>query len=212
MTARTVSMGNARSSNKARKHDRYMTPPEAVEALLAAPEAVAALLDCVVIPYRIWEPCCGTGNIVRVLRSHGLRVVASDLVEHGRDFLHTKSMPPRVQAIVTNPPYRLAAQFVRHALQLGVPYVAMLLRLNFVEGVRRADVLDKLSAMYVFANRLPPMHREGWRGKRVTSATTAYAWFVWDKAHRGPTIIQRIRWSVDVPECFPIWTMKEAAE
>jgi|SRR5215472_1081473 len=195
--ARTVSMGNARSSNKARKHDRYMTPPEAIEALI----------QCAYIPSPVWEPCCGTGNIVRVLRDYRFKAVASDLVEHGKDFLRTTRKPRDVEAIVTNPPYKLAAQFVRHALALDVRYVAMLLRLNFIEGTTRADILEKLSRIYVFANRLPPMHREGWRGKRVTTTTTAYAWFVWDKAHRGPTIIQRIRWAVDIQEI-----MQEAAE
>jgi len=184
MTARAVSMGNARATNKARKHDRYMTPPCAVEALLRVQT----------FPQSVWEPCCGSGNIVRVLRKHGYRVTASDIVEHKCDFL--KCTEAKAGAIITNPPYRLASAFVRHALGLGVPYVAMLLRLNFIESAGRADILEggKLARIYVFSNRLPPMHRDGWKGKRVNSATTAYAWFVWSSRHVGPTIVQRIRW------------------
>jgi ParB/Sulfiredoxin domain len=33
----------------------------------------------------------------------------------------------------------------------------------------------------------------GWTGPRASSAT-AYAWFVWDRAHSGPTVVHRISW------------------
>jgi hypothetical protein len=46
-----------------------------------------------------------------------------------------------VGAIVTNPPYKLADQFVEHALTL-CPRVIMLLRLAFLESRRRSDLID----------------------------------------------------------------------
>ena len=47
------------------------------------------------LPQTIWEPACGPGAIVRVLRDAGHRVIATDLVDYrspdqdhaGRDFL-----------------------------------------------------------------------------------------------------------------------------
>jgi hypothetical protein len=176
-------MGNARGTFATRGHDVYETPAVAVEALLRAER----------LPPHIWEPCCGSGCIVNVLRRHGHRVTSSDLIGDGIDFLKERHAPDGVGAIVTNPPYKLAAKFVRHGLEL-VPMVVMLLRLNFLEGVGRADLIDGgyLARVHVFANRLPRMHLVGWTGPR-SSATTAFAWFVWLSSHRGCPRVNRIR-------------------
>ena len=37
------------------------------------------------------------------------------------------------------------------------------------------------------------MHRAGWQGRCAASAI-AFAWFVWDTAHRGDATIRRISW------------------
>jgi hypothetical protein len=59
----------------------------------------------------------------------------------GRDFLHESEMPDAVGAIITNPPYMLAEEFVEHALELS-PLVVMLLRLAFLESERRCHLLE----------------------------------------------------------------------
>jgi hypothetical protein len=174
--------------------DRYDTPPCAVHALLAVER----------LPPRIWEPACGTGNIVRVLRKAGHLVTASDLNDRGcpnsrvADFLDagTRRLSRHCDAIVTNPPFALAQQFITVALE-RVRLVVMLLRLAFIESVRRAPLLDSggpLARVHVFANRLPMMHRDGWKGRKASSAI-AFAWFVFDRAHSGPATIDRIRWA-----------------
>ena len=101
------------------------------------------------IPGCVWEPACGPGAIVRVLRAHGHHVVATDLVDYdladqeesGWDFLLERQLPIGVEAIVTNPPFKLADAFVAHALDL-CPKVIMLLRFAFLEGKRPAPILD----------------------------------------------------------------------
>ena len=98
--------------------DLYETPPVAVRALLKVER----------IPHSVWEPACGGGSIVRVLEAAGHHVVATDIMT-GINFL--ACWTPCAEAIVTNPPYRLAAQFAAHAIRL-YPYVAMLLRLAFL--------------------------------------------------------------------------------
>jgi hypothetical protein len=145
LTARTVSCGNARGPLSDRGHDVYETPPCAVEALLRAEP----------LPGHIWEPCCGSGRIAEVLRAHGHAVTATDLVADRIDFLMERRAPPGVGAIVTNPPFKLAAEFVRHGLAL----VPMLLRLTFLESEARSDLIDggRLARVLVFANRLPRM-------------------------------------------------------
>ncbi len=184
--------GSGQHSYEARGVDLYQTPAVAVEALLRVET----------LSKKIWEPACGPGAIVKVLRAHGHQVIGSDLFNYGdtthfygRDFLSEK-LPKGCAGIVTNPPYQLAAQFVRHAIKI-CPYVAMLLRLAFLESEGRSDVLDghKPARIHVFKKRLPMMHRviDGveWQGPRASSAI-AFCWIVWDQSYRGPTTIDRI--------------------
>jgi hypothetical protein len=163
---------------------------------------VEALLRVEKLPHRIWEPAAGRGAIVDVLRAHGHDVVATDLVDYGipgqearRDFL-LERLPAGVEAIVTNPPYKNAEQFVAHALDL-CPRVIMLLRLAFMESVRRAHILETghLARVHVFSRRIPMMHRAGWEGRKANSGM-AFAWFCWDRHHAGPTTLNRIDWQI----------------
>ena len=174
-----------------RKDDLYETPAVAVHALLRAED----------LPRHLWEPAAGRGAIVNVLRAAGHLVLASDLVDYGdpthfprRDFLMEHKVPDGCEAIVTNPPFKLADQFARHALEL-CPRVIMLLRLAFYESVRRSDILDSgsLARIWCFRRRLPMMHRDDWAGPKANSGM-AFAWFVFDQTHRGPTQIGRLSW------------------
>src|SRR4249920_1385040 len=95
-----------RHPDSARGNDLYETPEAATRALLRAEP----------LPRTIWEPACGPGAIVRVLREAGHQVIAADLVDYssleqdraGRDFLLERSSPDGVEMIVTNPPFKLA--------------------------------------------------------------------------------------------------------
>lgn len=174
-----------------RRDDCYETPECATRALLAVEQ----------LPELIWEPACGRGAIVNVLRAAGHKVLASDLVDYGLpdsesriDFLMERARPS-VGAIVSNPPYKLAGEFVAHALTL-CPRVVMLLRLAFLESTRRTAILESgsLARVHIFRNRLPTMHRDGWTGPRASSAIP-FAWFVWCRDHRGATELHRISWS-----------------
>jgi hypothetical protein len=182
-----------RSPLSERRGDCYDTPPVAVLALVR----VETFLQQ---PRRILEPCCGHGNIVCVLREAGHDVVATDLNDRGCpestsciDFL----LPgPRIEcdAIVTNPPFVLAEEFVATALERA-PVVMMLLRLAFYESERRSEILENcgLARIHVFRKRLPMMHREGWEGLKGNSGM-AFAWFVWERGYAGPTLLDRISW------------------
>jgi hypothetical protein len=185
-------------SYKERGDDCYETPACAVEALLRVES----------LPHIVWDPACGPGAIVQVLGDHGHTVFASDIVDYGckgvktsawtTDFLQFRgggSIGMFRAPIITNPPYQLAEEFVRHALELGSPLVIMLLRLAFLESVRRTDILEHsgLARIHVFRNRLPMMHRKDWAGPKSSSAMP-FAWFVWERGYTGPTTIDRISW------------------
>jgi hypothetical protein len=169
--------------------DLYETPDVAVKALLRVER----------LPYVIWEPAAGRGAIVRVLRDYGHAVIASDIHDYGEldfvgNFLSETKSPAGVEAIVSNPPFRWAEQFVAHALEIA-PLVIMLLRLAFLESERRCGILEGrgLSRVHVFRKRLPMMHRDQWAGRKANSGM-AFAWFCWDRDHHGSTVINRISW------------------
>ncbi len=176
-----------------RGDDVYFTPPCATEALLRHIDLPRGLL---------WEPACGDGTgILDVLRAGGHNAIGTDLVDYGRpdcfwhrDFLMESKAPDGCVAIITNPPFKLAEEFVEHALDL-CPRVIMLLRLAFYESERRCTILEfrGLDKILCFRKRLPMMHRKGWEGRKANSGM-AFAWFIWDRHHVGLTTIDRISW------------------
>jgi hypothetical protein len=116
------------------------------------------------------------------------------------DFLTVDRAHPIAKAtdgIVTNPPYYLAGRnspFIARAVEIA-PYVAMLLRIAFLEGAgaERLKLTSSVARVYVASRRLPMMHRDGWDGAKASSAM-AFAWFVWDADHQGPTQLRHFDW------------------
>lgn len=164
-------------------NDFYATEPLATE-LLCEKEKFT----------RIWEPACGQGHISKVLIENGYEVKSTDLVDRGYgvggvDFL--TSNEKWNGDIVTNPPYRYAAEFVLHALEL-IPdgnKVCMFCKISFLEGVNRYTKIfkeNKPKTVYVATKRLHCGRSGDFSncGNMVT-----YAWFVWEKGYVGkPTI------------------------
>jgi hypothetical protein len=180
-------------SHRDRGLDLYETPAVAVDALRRVED----------LPSQIWEPAAGRGAIVRVLRAAGYVVTASDIVHYDfaldfeADFLKVTKAPPGVEMILTNPPFMHATEFVERALEL-CPRVIILARLAFLESRRRCGILDTgmLAAVHVFIERPPMIHRDGWTGRRASSAIP-FAWFSFWRGHSGPAVIDRISWKHD---------------
>jgi hypothetical protein len=141
----------------------------------------------------IWECACGDGSMTEVLCRTGMRVISSDLYdrgfgEAGHDFLTSNR---RAANIVTNPPFHSAEGFVAQCLKSAEAKFALLLRLAFLEGANRTRTIfhkHPPARVWVFSERIT-FYPKG--AKRAGSGTTAYAWFVWDKARIGPT---ELRW------------------
>jgi len=184
-----LSTGAAAAPISARKNDFYQTPEVATRALLAHQD----------LPPEIWEPACGLGAISRVLSAAGHVVHSTDLVDRGfgvggRDFLMELSAPPGFDCIVTNPPFKLATEFVEHGLQL-CRHVVVLCRLQFIEGRKRDGIMGRCNAVHAFINRVPMMHREeGAPEQKDMSSAIAFAWFVFDREHQGDITLRRIAW------------------
>lgn len=165
-------------------HDAYWTPPWCVEVLLRHLPLIK--------PCHIWEPACGIGNISKTLYRAGYKVASSDLHNHGfgitpHDFL-TCEPPPDLDAIITNPPYELAVEFVTRALALMQPrcgIVAMLLRNEWDCASTRTHLFKHLTLKLVLTKR------PKWAETDVASPRHNFSWFVWNFADLGgpPRII-----------------------
>lgn len=161
--------------------DFYPTPPHATDALMKREKFVGT----------IWEPACGDGAMLDVIRKYH-PAVGTDIVS-GIDFLKENAL--RADNIITNPPYNLAEQFIAHAKNRSTRKIAMLLKLAFLEGRRRyAMFQDKqfpLKTVYVFSKRIT-FHPQKLDDKK-TGGMIAFAWFVWDAEYCGPTTIEWIQ-------------------
>lgn len=158
---------------------------------------------------KVWEPACNRGHMVRPLKEYFGRVHASDIHDYGYefdgqervvDFVFPGSESPCIAAsgldwIITNPPFRLAEQFVRRALELRPRGgVAVLVRIAFLEGIGRYQLLFRDTPPSIVAQFTERVVMVKGRLDPVGSTATAYCWLVWT-ATPGPT---RMVW---IPPC-----------
>lgn len=195
-TFATLGASNHTLHNRADR-DFYATPPEATRKLL----------DVEKFSPRIWECACGTGHISKVLEEHGYEVLDSDIADRPRydgekahcaerDFLSEARRGEGCCDIITNPPYKYAQEFVEQALRLlrEGGKCAFLMRLQFLEGVRRRELFEENppQAVYVFSRRIRCCMNGDFEKYNGVGSATAFAWFVWKKGFKGDTVVRWI--------------------
>lgn len=149
--------------NKAprRAFDVYETPEYAIDALLK----IIPLDD----KKKYLEPCRASGRIYHRLPMGS----AWGEIREGVDYLQTKY--PMVDCIITNPPYSLAQEFVTKALT-EAPVVIMLLRLGFLESMKRnAWWQDNKPSSLLILSKRPSFTEDG------KTDGAGYAWFIWSR-------------------------------
>jgi len=129
----------------------------------------------------IWEPACGKGSMAKALAGWpGVRVRATDKAK-GIDFLSVAHC--HHDAVITNPPYSHAQEFITHALKLTKPHngrVAMLLRIDYDSARSRQHLFGRCRA---FAKKLVLTSRIRWIAGSTGSPSFNHAWFIWDWKH-----------------------------
>lgn len=164
-----------------RADDFYATPAWATRALF---RAVDFDRD---VP--ILDPCCGDGAILDVAAEQNYATIGYELDAHRASLAAQKhprvvcadalSVPWLNVTIATNPPYSLALEFAQRALsESGSRSVAMLLRLNWLAGLRRVEFHRAYPATVLVLPRRPSFVGGG------TDATD-YAWFLWRRGIGG---------------------------
>ncbi len=161
--------------------DDFPTPPWATRALvehILDDKSDLANLTCL-------EPACGAGHMAKVLKEYFKEVQCADAYEYGyadvKDFLSHSYKADTFDWVITNPPFRLAEEFVLRAHKIARRGVAILARTVFLESVGRYDGIFRRLPPTKFAQFVErvPMVRGRLDGKATTA--TGYAWLVWEK-------------------------------
>ena len=161
--------------------DDFPTPPWATRALCEFLRNTinGPPLHCLTVR----EPAANRGCMARPLGEYFDMVVASDVFDYGagypvRDYLFGPA-PRAVDWTITNPPFRLAEQFIERALATSRVGVAVIVRAAFLEGVGR---FDRLFSMHPPAHVLQFTERVVMHKGKLSpkgSTATAYCWIVW---------------------------------
>jgi hypothetical protein len=178
--------------------DFFPTPPWATRALFEHVLYAKTFKD-----QHLWDPACGDGAMVRVLFEYSRHALGSDVHNYGEGFRSHDFLLPfvpwegwRPDWIITNPPFRLAEQFVWHGLEIAERGVAVLVRSVFIESIGRYKNLFKTrqpAVMAQFVERVPMV--KGRLDKAAVTATS-YCWLVWTRRQRA--IATELIW---IPPC-----------
>jgi hypothetical protein len=145
----------------------------------------------------VLDPACGGGVGLSRCREHGLDAIGSDIVDRGcgariHDFL-TEDYPLRANHVISNPPYKLAAEFARKALAIGARDVALLVPLPFLASQRRRTLFTHLPVRHVIVLSKRPSMPPGGGGVEAKGGKEDFCWCVW---HRGQTGAPTILWGM----------------
>lgn len=177
-------------------------PHDSLDDFPTQPWATRALMEHVLFPHMgpmarkdlrsltVWEPAANRGHMAVPLGEYFGRVVRSDIHDYDAgydqcDFLIPGTEPASIAVagadwIITNPPFRLAEQFIERARQIkGWRGTAMIVRTAFLKGVGRYERLFSINPPTIvaqFTERVPMVKG---RLTATGSTATAYCWLVW---------------------------------
>jgi hypothetical protein len=173
-------MSQRDSGYERKERDLYETPSWVTQALIPhVPERVN----------RVWEPAKGNGKMWAALcDARRFREVYGTDINDGRDFFEQDN-PEGFEAIITNPPYVAATEFIHHALNLtgGLTqgFVAMLLRTDFDHANSRRELFE----LGPFAKKVVLTKRIKWFEDSKGQPSFNHAWFIWDWKHQGAPVL-----------------------
>ena len=181
------------------ENDFYATDPKTVDLFLDSCRDITDGFNFGALN-TIWECACGNGNISKELEKYFPKseIISSDLVYRGYgkggvDFLKSKD---NADLIITNPPFSLMNEFITHGLKQTKRYLVLFGKIQTLETVERAEILQKSPLRYVYVHS---KRQATWKdGKSLDpngkkwATTMCLAWFVWDKQYKGEPIVRWI--------------------
>lgn len=178
-------VGSSRNNGNREENDFYPTPSYCVDELLKRETFEG----------NIWECACGEGDMSNVFLKNGFEVYSSDLIDRGcgYDTLDFLNSDLKYDNIITNPPYKIALDFILKAKQSSNKKIAMFLKTVWLESKDRykmfQDAEFPLKTVYQFSKRVS-LYKNGVKMKN--SGMIAYAWYVWDIEYVGKPSIEWI--------------------
>ena len=187
---------------------------EATDFYSTDPDCVKDLLKLEQFGNKVLEPCCGRGNISKVLEEEGYEVTSTDLYDHGYgttgvDLFTYKDIDC---SIITNPPFGIVTEFIEHMLDnlKSGHKMALFLKLQFLEGQDRYKKVfsrKQLKTVYLYTKRVAcyknnEMYQRNEDGtfkldkdgnKMKIPSAVAYAWYVFEADYHGDP---QIKWIV----------------
>ena len=176
-------IGGQSGSNDRVPADYYATPAEVTYALLCTRWAEQYLFSDERAFTTVWEPAAGTGEMAEAMKDRDLPVVATELHDRGYgrtgvNFLHC--FEAEGGAIITNPPFSLAVDFIRHARMFRVPF-ALLLKATFWNAGTRRKLFEDTGPQVIY----PLTWRPAMAPDRGKSATLDFMWTCWGPEPKG---------------------------
>lgn len=168
-------MAGGNSATGRKKDDFYATIDN---------DVTEALLQTFSFGNRVIHECaCGTGEMAEVIKAYGYDVVSTDLVDRGYgqggiDFLTLAQ--PVTPVVITNPPFKVAADFIEHGMgELQLAGMALLLKSTYFHAIKRKPLFDRFPPVVV----APLLWRPDFSGQG--SPTMEFSWFIWKRGFKG---------------------------
>ena len=140
--------------------DDFPTPPWATRALMEyiINDNSLKKLSCL-------EPACNSGHMSKVLETYFKEVESSDICDYGyghvRDFLGHSYEKKSFDWVITNPPFRLAEDFLYQATEIASTGVGLLARTVFLESVGQYERIFRDNPPTIFAQFTESAHDSG---------------------------------------------------
>ena len=145
----------------------------------------------------IWECSAGQGHLAQIMELYGHQVISTDLVDRGYGISGVDFLQPTpydglpFDAIITNPPYKYALQFIEKSLKIA-PLVCMFLRIQFLESEGRNKLYEENPPRYVAVFKKRVLCSKDAKFPKGESSATCYAWFIWERGYKGNPELLRI--------------------
>ena len=136
------------------------------------------------------EPACGDGQISQVIAEYGYNHLSTDLIDRGYgvsgvDYLKSEDEPEGM-IVLTNPPFKIAREFVLKALADGADRVYLLLKSTYFQASSRIEFFEGTPISRI----IPLSWRIDWTGEG--SPTMECCWFEWIKGYKGEPVYGQI--------------------
>lgn len=173
--------------------------------------AIESILDVELTTLYAVDPCCGLGAIAEVCERHLIELDQYDVVDWvqyfpdrakgpayeftKQDFL-TTSLDLSYKTVIMNPPFSLAEKFVDHCQKLGARKIITFQRQAWRESAARREWWEKNppARVWVCGARAPCWRFDllGSEKAQKSSSPTSYAWYVWERGHKGAEVTSAI--------------------